>query len=72
MGQELLRVPLAELLPTSYCSNVVISRHGSAASSGEKYTLKNRFQNRVYVFKASGVRSDEKIYNEWLIQKSCL
>ena len=44
----------------------------SAARLDEKYTLKDRFQNRVYVFKASGVRSDEKIYIEWLIRKSCL
>ena len=47
-------------------------RRGSAARLDEKYTLKDQFQNRVYVFKASGVRSDEKIYIERLIRKSCL
>ena len=50
----------------------LISRRSSAASSDEKYTPNDRFQNRVYVFKASGVRSDEKIYIERLIRKSCL
>ena len=44
----------------------------SVARLDEKYTLKDRFQNRVYVFKASGVRSDEKIYIERLFRKSCL
>ena len=48
----------------SYCS--------LGGDEKEKYTLKDRFQNRVYVFKASGVRSDEKIYIERLIRKSCL
>ena len=42
------------------------------ARSDEHYTLKVRFENRVYVFKASGARSDEKIYTGRLIRKSCL
>ena len=42
------------------------------ARSDENYTLKVRFENRVYAFKDSGARSDEKIYTGRLIRKSCL
>ena len=52
------------VITKSVTVQTLVSRRGSAASSDEKYTLKDRFQNRVYVFKASGVRSDEKIYIE--------
>ena len=60
------------VITKSVTVQTLISRRGSTARLDEKYTLKDRFQNRVYVFKASGVRSDEKIYIERLIRKSCL
>ena len=58
--------------PDRVTVQTLISRRSPAASSDEKYTLNDRFQNRVYDFEGSGVRSDEKIYIERLIRKSCL
>ena len=40
--------------------HLLLFTRGLAARLDEKYTLKDRFQNHVYVFKASWVRSDEK------------